>query len=462
VRQASPSHAQQLLAHDNPGAMFDEAEAGRRQASADAKRASFARSGSRGSSEHMATPENAGNPRFSAPRRGGSGLLAEGGWKASIAGRVPSRSNLHAAGSRAELLNYPAPARKYGSSNALTATYGGGASDDDAAVASGGRAPGKTAADASDSEGGGSDNEIDSDTASYFMFLDRTEGARRRACDRGFAVAMLSIVAQVAAIEVRFVSGERTTLVDALKLATSVLTLVTLYFIARFHSLEFQLLQHRHILPKEMRIYQSPSFPTLLLELFVVALHPVPFFEGTYQILRAEVSDGEVRPVTSQQGTITPSHPISTDVLGIIVFLRIYLVLRVLKFRGALYGPAARFIGALNNVDFDLRFMLKALVNLHPFRILGTSLLYILLSVAYSIWAIERERDDHFFLDDSLWFLIVTMTTGCVPGVPFFFFFFFFEIFFSPCLLFSLFYFLIPTAQSATATLSRRTTCRGS
>ncbi|KAL8599717.1 hypothetical protein ACOMHN_024768 [Nucella lapillus] len=106
----------------------------------------------------------------------------------------------------------------------------------------------------------------------------------------------------------------------------------------------------------------------LFVEIAICAVHPIPGdFTFSWTVV-LEKSDRVVRRPT-----------MSVDVLlSIPMFLRLYLICRVMLLHSRLFTDASsRSIGALNRIHFDTKFVLKTLMTITP----GTVLLVFMLSL---------------------------------------------------------------------------------
>ena len=118
----------------------------------------------------------------------------------------------------------------------------------------------------------------------------------------------------------------------------------------------------------------------LSIELAVCAIHPLPgafYFSWT--------------PVESRHGPVsTETVPVDL-MLSLPMFLRLYLICRVMLLHSRLFTDASsRSIGALNRISFNTRFVLKTLMTICP----GTVLLVVMLSMwiiaSWTLRACER------------------------------------------------------------------------
>ena len=105
----------------------------------------------------------------------------------------------------------------------------------------------------------------------------------------------------------------------------------------------------------------------LFVEILICAIHPIPGnFTFRWTVVLAETRQAVVKEV-------------SVDVvLSIPMFLRLYLICRVMLLHSRLFTDASsRSIGALNRIHFDTKFVLKTLMTITP----GTVLLVFMLSL---------------------------------------------------------------------------------
>jgi len=103
-------------------------------------------------------------------------------------------------------------------------------------------------------------------------------------------------------------------------------------------------------------------------ELLVCMIHPIPGdFPFTWTLRRDD-----------DNHTVTTSNVPIDLILSLPMFLRLYLVCRVLLLHSRLFSDASsRSIGALNRITFNTRFVLKTLMTICP----GTVLLVLMLSL---------------------------------------------------------------------------------
>uniref|UniRef100_A0A8C4X8D6 Potassium calcium-activated channel subfamily N member 3 n=1 Tax=Erpetoichthys calabaricus TaxID=27687 RepID=A0A8C4X8D6_ERPCA len=194
---------------------------------------------------------------------------------------------------------------------------------------------------------------------------------RKRLSDYALIFGMFGIVVMVIETELSwgvYTKGSMYSL--ALKCLISLSTVILLGLIVAYHAREVQLFVIDNG-ADDWRIamtYERIFYITL--ELLVCAVHPIP---GQYKF------QWKARLAFSY----TPSHA-EADVdiiLSIPMFLRLYLIARVMLLHSKLFTDASsRSIGALNKINFNTRFVMKTLMTICP----GT----VLLVFSISLWII--------------------------------------------------------------------------
>ena len=118
----------------------------------------------------------------------------------------------------------------------------------------------------------------------------------------------------------------------------------------------------------------------ICVELLVCAIHPIPGnFEFTWTTVH---SDGE---------TITSKRVPVDLLLALPMFLRLYLICRVMLLHSKLFTDASsRSIGALNRINFNTRFVLKTLMTICPGTVLLVFMLSLWIIASWTLRACER------------------------------------------------------------------------
>uniref|UniRef100_A0A8C8AVW2 Potassium calcium-activated channel subfamily N member 1 n=1 Tax=Otus sunia TaxID=257818 RepID=A0A8C8AVW2_9STRI len=199
---------------------------------------------------------------------------------------------------------------------------------------------------------------------------------RKRLSDYALIFGMFGIVVMVTETELSWGSSYS----FALKCLISLSTVILLGLIVMYHAREIQLFMVDNG-ADDWRIamtYERIFF--IALELLVCAIHPIPgqyLFTWTARLAftyAASVADADV-----------------DIILSIPMFLRLYLIGRVMLLHSKLFTDASsRSIGALNKINFNTRFVMKTLMTICP----GTVLLVFSISswiiAAWTVRVCER------------------------------------------------------------------------
>ncbi|NXP16786.1 KCNN1 protein, partial [Scytalopus superciliaris] len=198
----------------------------------------------------------------------------------------------------------------------------------------------------------------------------------------------------------------------ALKCLISLSTLILLGLIVMYHAREIQLFMVDNG-ADDWRIamtYERIFF--IALELIVCAIHPIPgqyLFTWTARLAftyAASVADADV-----------------DIILSIPMFLRLYLIGRVMLLHSKLFTDASsRSIGALNKINFNTRFVMKTLMTICP----GTVLLVFSISswiiAAWTVRVCERYHDKQEVTSNflgAMWLISITfLSIGYGDMVP--------------------------------------------
>ncbi|XP_034468816.1 small conductance calcium-activated potassium channel protein 1a isoform X2 [Hippoglossus hippoglossus] len=209
---------------------------------------------------------------------------------------------------------------------------------------------------------------------------------RKRLSDYALIFGMFGIVVMVTETELSWgVYTKESSYSFALKCLISLSTVILLGLIIMYHAREIQLFMVDNG-ADDWRIamtYERIFF--IVLELLVCAIHPIP---GQY-----------VFTWTARLAfTYTPSvADADVDIiLSIPMFLRLYLIGRVMLLHSKLFTDASsRSIGALNKINFNTRFVMKTLMTICP----GTVLLVFSISswiiAAWTVRVCERDTMYH-------------------------------------------------------------------
>ena len=132
---------------------------------------------------------------------------------------------------------------------------------------------------------------------------------------------------------------------------------------------------------EDWRIAISPRrVVQLCMEIIVCAIHPIPgHFEFVWTTMHSD-------------GKMLLSDSVSLDVvLSLFMFLRLYLIARVMLLHSKLFTDASsRSIGALNRINFDTKFVLKTLMTICPGTVLLVCMLSMWIIASWLLRACER------------------------------------------------------------------------
>ncbi|XP_074421687.1 small conductance calcium-activated potassium channel protein 1 [Larus michahellis] len=225
---------------------------------------------------------------------------------------------------------------------------------------------------------------------------------RKRLSDYALIFGMFGIVVMVTETELSWgVYTKESSYSFALKCLISLSTVILLGLIVMYHAREIQLFMVDNG-ADDWRIamtYERIFF--IALELIVCAIHPIPgqyLFTWTARLAftyAASVADADV-----------------DIILSIPMFLRLYLIGRVMLLHSKLFTDASsRSIGALNKINFNTRFVMKTLMTICP----GTVLLVFSISswiiAAWTVRVCERYHDKQEVTSNflgAMWLISIT------------------------------------------------------
>uniref|UniRef100_A0A8B9Z0J8 Uncharacterized protein n=1 Tax=Buteo japonicus TaxID=224669 RepID=A0A8B9Z0J8_9AVES len=193
---------------------------------------------------------------------------------------------------------------------------------------------------------------------------------RKRLSDYALIFGMFGIVVMVIETELSWGAYTKSLYSLALKCLISLSTIILLGLIIVYHAREIQLFMVDNG-ADDWRIamtYERIFF--ICLEILVCAIHPIP---GNYTFTwTARLAFSYAPSTTTADVDI---------ILSIPMFLRLYLIARVMLLHSKLFTDASsRSIGALNKINFNTRFVMKTLMTICP----GT----VLLVFSISLWII--------------------------------------------------------------------------
>nr|XP_015826272.2 small conductance calcium-activated potassium channel protein 2 isoform X1 [Nothobranchius furzeri]XP_054608216.1 small conductance calcium-activated potassium channel protein 2 isoform X1 [Nothobranchius furzeri] len=238
-------------------------------------------------------------------------------------------------------------------------------------------------------------------------------GKRKQLSDYALVCGMFGIIAMVIETELsRAFYSKDSVYSHVLKGLISVSTAMLLVLILMYHAREIELFMVDNGADDWRIAMTLERILFILLELLVCAIHPIPgqyVFSWTTRLAftyTASVADADV-----------------DIVLSVPMFLRLYLIGRVMLLHSKLFTDASsRSIGALNKINFDTRFVMKTLMTICP----GTVLLVFSVScwiiAAWTVRICERYHDSQevasTFLG-AMWLISITfLSIGYGDMVP--------------------------------------------
>uniref|UniRef100_A0A3B4FWC1 Potassium calcium-activated channel subfamily N member 2 n=1 Tax=Pundamilia nyererei TaxID=303518 RepID=A0A3B4FWC1_9CICH len=150
----------------------------------------------------------------------------------------------------------------------------------------------------------------------------------------------------------------------------------------------------------------------ICLEILVCAIHPIP---GNYTFTwTARLAYSYVASKTDADVDI---------ILSIPMFLRLYLIARVMLLHSKLFTDASsRSIGALNKINFNTRFVMKTLMTICPGTVLLVFTISLWIIAAWTVRACERYHDNQDITSNflgAMWLISITfLTIGYGDMVP--------------------------------------------
>ncbi|XP_061764272.1 small conductance calcium-activated potassium channel protein 2 isoform X1 [Nerophis ophidion] len=235
---------------------------------------------------------------------------------------------------------------------------------------------------------------------------------RKRLSDYALIFGMFGIVVMVVETELSWGAYGKSLYSLALKCLISLSTIILLGLILIYHAREIQLFMVDNG-ADDWRIamtYERMFF--ICLEILVCAIHPIP---GNYTFTwTARLAYSYVPSKTDADVDI---------ILSIPMFLRLYLIARVMLLHSKLFTDASsRSIGALNKINFNTRFVMKTLMTICPGTVLLVFTISLWIIAAWTVRACERYHDNQDtnsnFLG-AMWLISITfLTIGYGDMVP--------------------------------------------
>ncbi|XP_076801718.1 uncharacterized protein LOC143446111 [Clavelina lepadiformis] len=198
----------------------------------------------------------------------------------------------------------------------------------------------------------------------------------------------------------------------ALKCLITLSTTVLLGLVIGYHAREIQLFMIDNG-AEDWRIamdYERVMY--ICLELVVCSIHPLPGFY-TFEWSARQAFSNIITVATADVDIL----------LSIPMFLRLYLIARVMLLHSRLFTDASsRSIGALNKINFNTRFVMKTLMTICPGTVLLVFSISLWIIASWTIRACERYHDaetiNSNFLS-AMWLISITfLSIGYGDVVP--------------------------------------------
>uniref|UniRef100_G3T5E2 Potassium calcium-activated channel subfamily N member 3 n=1 Tax=Loxodonta africana TaxID=9785 RepID=G3T5E2_LOXAF len=236
---------------------------------------------------------------------------------------------------------------------------------------------------------------------------------RKRLSDYALIFGMFGIVVMVIETELSWGLYSKDSMFSlALKCLISLSTIILLGLIIAYHTREVQLFvidngadDWRIAMTYERILYIS-------LEMLVCAIHPIP---GEYKFFwNARLAFSYAPSRTEADVDI---------ILSIPMFLRLYLIARVMLLHSKLFTDASsRSIGALNKINFNTRFVMKTLMTICPGTVLLVFSISLWIIAAWTVRVCERYHDQQDVTSNflgAMWLISITfLSIGYGDMVP--------------------------------------------
>lgn len=144
----------------------------------------------------------------------------------------------------------------------------------------------------------------------------------------------------------------------------------------KYWQVKIEIFKAKELVHKTATIWNTKKYRnSILLELFVSALHVPPYVDTWVGMIYGNLH---------------------FNALGVLVFLRLYLVPRMLKqvFKREFITHKVRLIGAINRVPFNSFFVTKAVLNLRPYMLLLSFVCFYVFVSAYCLTQFEINIPD--------------------------------------------------------------------
>ncbi|XP_025714666.1 small conductance calcium-activated potassium channel protein 3 [Callorhinus ursinus] len=236
---------------------------------------------------------------------------------------------------------------------------------------------------------------------------------RKRLSDYALIFGMFGIVVMVIETELSWGLYSKDSMFSlALKCLISLSTIILLGLIIAYHTREVQLFVIDNGADDWRIAMTYERILHISLEMLVCAIHPIPGEYKFFWTARLAFS-------------YTPSRA-EADVdiiLSIPMFLRLYLIARVMLLHSKLFTDASsRSIGALNKINFNTRFVMKTLMTICPGTVLLVFSISLWIIAAWTVRVCERYHDQQDVTSNflgAMWLISITfLSIGYGDMVP--------------------------------------------
>eukprot|EP01006_Ploeotia_vitrea_P041233 TRINITY_DN66496_c3_g1_i1.p1 TRINITY_DN66496_c3_g1~~TRINITY_DN66496_c3_g1_i1.p1 ORF type:complete len:736 (-),score=340.81 TRINITY_DN66496_c3_g1_i1:57-2264(-) len=182
-------------------------------------------------------------------------------------------------------------------------------------------------------------------------------------------------------------------LADTLKAVNSALTVLLLWRLYDYYQFQMHLDRIQFGVDHQMSLRHSPYLTTFLLEVFICILHPPPYLDFKIN-----------------------GSPFISNKFGIFLFLRVYLIGRVIRDRNDMFHWRKQILasGKLHSglPEFDSLLAFKSYFYHKPWTFVSVCVFVNVVCFAYCIYVVEREvQPETFKLGNTIYFTCVSMTT---------------------------------------------------
>lgn len=190
---------------------------------------------------------------------------------------------------------------------------------------------------------------------------------------------------------------------NGLRSIVTISTIILLFLIMAHAKLDHQILVHKREAPEEdvEEFFLSSHFKVLLLELFANSIHCPPGVNHEF------VS-------TQLGGTLTISI---NELCACAMLVRVYLILKLFRHFTKWTSPKAKDFCRQFGIEPSPLFAVKAMLKEKPFHLLVPLILLSILVFSLSVRIFERgflsesSQQDYSYIWNSMWLVMLTMTT---------------------------------------------------